>query len=109
MKLTVLERLMLLQVLPQEGDLTTLRIVRALRQDLSFSEKEHKALKFVQTADRLTWDQKANVVKDVPMGLKATNLIVGALTTLSEQKKLTEQHLTLCEKFVGAEKAEPPG
>ena len=42
--LSVKGRLMLLGILPAEGDLTTIRIVRELREGLSFSETEHKQL-----------------------------------------------------------------
>ncbi len=103
MELTVLERLLLLNLLPPEGDLTTLRVVHNLRQDLSFSEAEHELLKFVQTDGRITWDTTQDHLKEVGIGLRATNIIVGRLTELSTQKKLTEQHLTLCDKFVGME------
>jgi len=42
MKLTILERIKLLEVLPPQGDLTTLKILRKLRESLSFSEEELK-------------------------------------------------------------------
>ena len=44
MELTYVERLKLLQALPPEGDLLTLKIVRKLRETLSFSEEDLKAL-----------------------------------------------------------------
>lgn len=40
MELTIIERLKLLEVLPKEGDLLTLKILRKLRESLSFSEDE---------------------------------------------------------------------
>jgi len=46
MKLSVKDRLLVLQVLPDASDITTMRITRDLAKDLSFSEAEHKALKF---------------------------------------------------------------
>ncbi len=46
MKLTVLERLLLLNLLPEAGNLTTIRIVRELRESLSFTEDEHEVLRF---------------------------------------------------------------
>jgi len=42
MKLTILERTQLLQALPPQGDILTLKILRKLRETLSFSEEELK-------------------------------------------------------------------
>lgn len=104
MELSVFERLILLNVLPKEGDLTTIRIVRKLRESLSFTEDEHAKLQFTQEGDRVIW--LPGVVGDVPIeiGPKATELIRATLEGLDKQKKLTEEHLDLCDKFgVGAE------
>lgn len=46
MKLNVLERLLLLGLLPESGSLTTIRIVREQRETLSFKEHEHEVLIF---------------------------------------------------------------
>lgn len=43
MKLTILERTKLLDVLPPQGDILTIKILRKLRETLSFSEEELKA------------------------------------------------------------------
>jgi hypothetical protein len=42
MELTILERVKLLELLPPQGDLLTLKILRKLRESLSFSEAELK-------------------------------------------------------------------
>uniref|UniRef100_A0A6M3KFQ2 Uncharacterized protein n=1 Tax=viral metagenome TaxID=1070528 RepID=A0A6M3KFQ2_9ZZZZ len=42
MKLNIMERVKLLETLPAEGDLLTLKILRKLRESLSFSEAELK-------------------------------------------------------------------
>lgn len=100
MELSVLERLLLLNILPKEGDFTTLKIVRTMRDDLSFSEEEHKILQFTQEGDQLRWKSGADKPKQINFGEKATDLIVEALKKLNTDKKLTEQHMGLYEKFV---------
>ena len=55
MKLSVGDRLILLGVIPQQGDFTTLKIVRNMRDELSFSEEEHKKLKFRQEGEMMHW------------------------------------------------------
>jgi hypothetical protein len=102
MKLTVLERITLLGVLPAEGDFVTLKIVRELRENLSFGEDEIKDLKVKQTDQRITWDVRAEVPggKDIKIGEKATDVIVAALRKLDTEKKLIDQQFTIFEKFV---------
>lgn len=44
MELTTVERIKLLEILPPQGDILTLKIVRKLRETLSFNEDELKLL-----------------------------------------------------------------
>ncbi len=101
MKLNVQERLALLNTLPKEGDFTTLKIVRELRENLSFSEQEHKGHEIVVNNEtgRVRWNTNGQT-KDVPFGAKAKVIVVDALTKLDGKKALTELHLSVYEKFV---------
>jgi len=98
MQFTVLERLMLANLLPAEGDITTLLIVRQLREALSFTEDEHAVLKFVTVNDSLSW-QNGVGPKEIPIGNRALTLICNLLDALEEAKKLTPNHISLWEKF----------
>jgi hypothetical protein len=100
MELNVFNRLILLNILPKEGDFTTLKIVRKLREDLSFSEEEHKELQFKQENGSIQWQQNADINKDVPIGEKASDVITDVLKKLDKDKKLTDQHYLLYEAFV---------
>lgn len=134
MKLTIPERLVLVNILPVESDYTTLKLVRKLRESLSFSEEEHKQLNFrnrfdcpeckaevysatppkcenkdckmfnqyMKQSNFLTWNEKANIVKDVHMGNKAKELLKSTLQKMSDEKKLNETYLDTYEKFVKA-------
>jgi len=103
MKLTVLERLALLNILPKEGNFITLKIVRKLREDLSFSEEEIKRLEFKEDEGRVSWNPREaeKIIKDIKIGNKANSIIVEILEKLDKEKKLTDQHFTLYEKFIG--------
>jgi hypothetical protein len=112
--LTVYERITLLNILPKEGDFTTLKIVRQLRESLSFSEKEHKELSFKGSGDklddgsvvpqgRIMWNVNADKPKEILLGEKAKDIIADRLKELDKQKKLTEAHFSLYEKFIGGE------
>lgn len=100
MKLSVGDRLILLGIIPQQGDFTTLKIVRNMRDELSFSEEEHKELKFRQEVEMTYWE-KGLADKEINFGEKATDIIVDAFKKLNEQKKLRIEHMELYEKFVG--------
>ncbi len=101
MELGVFDRLILLNILPGEGDFTTLKIVRKMREDLSFTEEEHKALGFKQENEgRIQWIQEADKSKEISIGEKATDIIVEVLKKLNDDKKLQDQHYSLYEKFI---------
>ena len=106
MLLTVRERLILQSVLPQEGDFLTLRVLRKLQEDLSFTEEELAKYKFVQSEGMVTWDDKVEQGKEIEIGRKANDIIVLALSKLNEQKKLRMEHFDLYKRFVGGEDAD---
>jgi len=128
-KLEVFERLVLMNILPKEGDFITLKLVRKLREALAFNEKEIAEINFrnhwscpkcqkveiagempkcpdcdiyMQLGGQVTWDddKAKKVVKDVFMGAKMLVLCESTLKKLSDESKLTDQHMSLYAKFV---------
>jgi len=99
MELTVVERLILLNLLPKEGSFINLKLLRTARENLSFDEKEVKTLNFVQNGEQVSWDMSANVIKEVEVGETVTNLIVTELKKLDGEGKLKDEHFSLFEKF----------
>ena len=95
--LSVLERITLLNILPKEGDFLTLKIIRDLRANLSFSEAEHKKACFTKTDGGM--HQWVEFDTGVPIGEKATDIIVNQLNELNNAKKLHEEMISLFEKF----------
>lgn len=103
MILSVLERLVLLNVLPREGTVTTVRIVRELREALSFSEEEHERLKFRKADGGTQWDDEAERDEEISIGPRAHTLIAETLEKMNSEEKLTEDYLGAWEKFVDEE------
>ena len=101
MKLNVFERLMLLSVLPQEGNFVTLKVLRILKSNLALSEKELKDFEVIQEGEQVKWNTKGNEEIEIEIGEKATDIVIEALKQLDKEKKLTEQYFSLYEKFVG--------
>lgn len=103
MELSVQDRIILLNILPKEGDFTTLKVLRDLQSALSFKEEELAILKFQAVEGGTRWDPEgANSLSnvDINIGNVANALIVNSLQELSKNKKLTLEHLPTFEKFV---------
>lgn len=106
MEFGVAERLMLLSLLvPVEGDVTALRIVRDLQQELGFSDDEKVALKFETQGAATTWNITAERPKVVAIGPAAQEIIATQLKMANAARKLTVAQLELYEKFVEDDEA----
>ena len=101
MKLNVLERVLALGILPEAGNFATLKIVNDLRLVLSLTEAEYKEFEVQTKGDQMTWNVKGSEEREIKIGEKATDILIEALNKLDEEKKLTNQHYSLFEKFVG--------
>ena len=103
MELTVAERVRILDMLPQQGDFVTLRIIRDLQGDLSFSEEEIKEWDVQYQAGRVLWDEEKAGLKDIAVGERASEIIADALRKLDSENKLHIGQIDLFEKFVKTE------
>lgn len=98
--LNVAERIMLLHLLPAQGNIITLRVALELQQAIAFSEDELIEASIVQEDEQMRWDPEADLVKEVAVGPAARGLIVEVLKKLDAEQKLTANHITLYERFV---------
>ncbi len=108
MELTVADRLMLaMQLGPIAADVVTLRIVRNLQEELSFSEEESEELKFEAVeGGQVKWNQDAPQTKEFDFKPAALRIIVEQLKKASASKSLTLQQLGLYDKFIPDEEEE---
>lgn len=96
-ELSVLDRIIILKILPKEGDFTTLKILQQLKLSIGFSEAEHKQAGFQpQDGGMLTWKEFITIIN---IGEKATVIIKEQLRELDKAKKLDETMIPLYEKF----------
>ncbi|KKK81059.1 hypothetical protein LCGC14_2817280 [marine sediment metagenome] len=106
MLLSVPDRLVLLNVLPAEGDVTMLRILRELTSALSFTEIELAKLKFKANPGpppRTEWVENAVGDVDIEIGPRAYSLIAERFERLNKEKKMTLDLLPAYEKFESKE------
>lgn len=92
------DRLVLLNILPSMGDISSIRIVNDLRQKLSLSEEEYESFGITQDGGRIHWKRDESV--EIEIGPRASEIIREALVHLNETKKLTIQHINLYSLFV---------
>lgn len=100
MELTIMERVMLLNTLPEKGKLVNLKLLAELRSALSFNEEDIEAAGIIQNDETgmINWEE--NITKEFDLGKKTTEIIVKELTRLDAEEALTPQHMSLCEKFL---------
>ena len=90
---------MILTALPAEGDYATLKILMDLRMSLSFTEDEVKefGLETIEGGGT-SWEKNEEV--EIPIGEKATDIIVDAFKKLDAQKKLMPDMMGVYDKFI---------
>jgi len=100
MNLSILERIVLLKVLPKEGDYATLKILTNLRLSLSFTEEEIKKWGITSNPKEGSTSWSENGEAEIPIGEKATDIIVSAFKKLNREKKLMPEMMGTYEKFI---------
>jgi hypothetical protein len=98
--LTVFERLTLLQVLPTQGSIVTLRVVQDLRQSLALSSEEIVSLDVHEKEGKVFWRTEADHSKAIEIGSVARSIIKDKLEELNAKQLLTMDHVPLYERFV---------
>lgn len=106
MKLSVGERLMLLQILPPMGSIVTLKICKDLSDIIALSEEELDKFKVQHEGDKVTWDTEKDKGTELKIGERATDIIVESLKNLDNEKRLIPQMMSLWEKFIETKEGE---
>ena len=99
-KLSITDRIHLLNMLPQENNAVTLRIIRDLKKKLSFSEWEIKEYEMTMDGTRVKWSEEKAKPKEVEFGDTALELIKKELEKLDKEMKLHDTQLEVYDKFM---------
>ncbi len=109
MELKVSERIILgALIAPIAADVVTLRLVRHLQEELSFTDEESEGLKFEQEGKRTTWNLDVPQTKEFEFSPTVLGIIEAQLKKVSDTKQLTLQQLDLYDKFFPEEPEEEP-
>lgn len=110
MELSVMERIVALELLPREGDFITLKALRELRESLAPNEKEVKKFGITATPNKekgmIDYSWEKNGEADIPISEMKCSIIRDALKVKERNKHLTENEISLYEKFVVSKEEE---
>jgi hypothetical protein len=100
-KLNVGERLIILQILPKEGNFATLRLLRDLSAKIGLSAEELEEFEVKQEETKILWNTKGIEERPIELKTKEIELISKELKKMDKDRKLDFQHFSIFEKFVG--------
>lgn len=98
--LSVLDRVVILNILPAEGNMVTLLALRQLKESVVFSEFENSKLDVKIENGNLFWNKEKEENKDVEISASMRGLIETALKKMDAEGKLTEQMVDTYQKFI---------
>ena len=102
MKLTVMERLTLLQMLPAvKSNVLTWGIINTVLDKLALKDKEFKEFGIKQKGTQTTWNQKGTEEREIEIGEVVTSIIREELEKLNNAvpPQIEQRHLSLYKKF----------
>ena len=101
MLLDAKSRLILTGILPKEGDIVTLRLLRELVGKVALSAEELQDLKVVSNpvTNLTTWDTEKDIPKEVEFNSKEVEFIMETMNKLASEKRLPADALDLYDIF----------
>lgn len=100
MKLTVMERMAILNILGPEGSLAFLRVKRDIVAKVGLTAEETEDFGVKEADGKMTWKLDVPQEREIPVSGAERAIVVEALQRLEKDGKLHESQLTLYEKFV---------
>lgn len=99
-KLDVGERMVVVSILPKEGNFLTLRVLRTLVSRIGLTAEEIKEFGVTQENDRIVWNQKGYELVEFDLADVELDIIKQELKKLDSENRLTQDMFSIYEKFV---------
>ena len=100
MKFTTRERLWLRELLPVKGTFSDMKLKRELALKIEFSDEEKETLELKRLENGLSFNPQKEFDSELEFNDDEKQLIKNSLNMLSEKKELTDDLVTLFEKFM---------
>jgi len=99
MLLSVVDRLILLNIIDGENDIPTLRVIRQMQKDLGFTEEELEILKFENKPNGgMVWQPGVDD-KEIEIGHTPHNVVLKCFDKINQKQKMNMELLAVFEKF----------
>lgn len=111
MKLELHERIALLQLLPQQGSYAELKAIRKAREIFSINQEEKEFFEIVEDPPgSFRWNaaKASQKVMDAPIEQYIMEIVRKKLADMEHNHKLTNDYISLYEKFVIAYRTVEP-
>jgi len=101
-KLHIQERIILMELLPKEGNFVTLKMIRELREQLALNKDERESMGIKIEGDQVSWDpvKAQENLKEMDFDDLAVDIVKSQLKRLDESNKLEQKHFTIYQKFM---------
>ncbi len=102
-KLNVLERVLLMNMLPQKGNLVTCRASSNTAKIIVITPEEEKEFEFTKEGGMTKWNEAGKEEKEFELPPSSIKVIRDHLYKLDAEETLPMNAVTLCEKFLPGE------
>ena len=101
MEINVHNRLLILNAIPKEGDILTVRVVKDLSDKIGLSSDEVTDWEVkTSPSGNITWNVDKIQNKEIEFNLSEKSIISDALRKLNKESKLTVEYLDVYKLFV---------
>lgn len=104
--LNILERVLLMNMLPKKGNLVTVRAVSNTAKILMITKEETEIFEVKNEGGMTTWNDQGKEEKEFTLPPSSVKVIRDTLYKLDAEESLPSNCLSLCEKFLPGETAE---
>jgi len=100
MVLTVLERLLILGLLPGEGGIVEMRLKKVIGEKIGLTSDEIVRYEVKEDGANVRWNNEVEQTSSIELNEAEVGMIRDSLVKLDREKKLNDGHITLYDKFV---------
>lgn len=97
--LTIAERIVLLEILPQQGNMIEMILVHSITKKVEFTPEEIKECEIKGVDGSITWDPDRDVGVNITFEDAEKEILRGCYRDIDNDKKVTNRNYTLCLKL----------
>ena len=102
MKLDIKNRLLLIGMLPQQGNLSEMVDIYDLVRDLKLSDEEKGAISYIENDAYVKWDYDKDPNKDINITSSQMNIIKKSIERLDKENKINLEMIPLIQLINGS-------